>query len=408
MHSFVFNVEKLQNSQLQHAHSHNVRARPTASQLPRSAWFTEEGRHEAVAWNADRLAIAHQLARRKDAVEALSFVIQFGDQTDWRGAPTRDDKHGQPLDWPVNLKQAGEAIERWAALEFGRENVVSLELHTDESTPHFHLICTPIHDGKLQAKHWLNGAASVAALRKRAHAEISKTVSCTYQPGRPGGEPHDASKAAGAANARQPAPEVGLLGKLRGDDVRQENERLRAENTQLHTELKAARQAARLADKARLRREEERELRERATNAEARASKAEESEKTLRHENSSLRERLRGEQLLTEQLRPEERQALAQRARQGIEIQRQIERLEAQRGEGEITDQQAAEWLQQHGESHQRAYSNYVGQYGNEVTELLTAQKRALSVPNDAGQAKTRPEPQNASKRDSEAPSMDF
>ncbi|WP_223954405.1 plasmid recombination protein, partial [Aeromonas caviae] len=36
-----------------------------------------------------------------------------------------------------------------------------IDLHTDESSPHFHVVVTPIKDGKLQAKAWLDGASKV-------------------------------------------------------------------------------------------------------------------------------------------------------------------------------------------------------------------------------------------------------
>lgn len=418
MHSFVFNVEKLQNSQLQHAHAHNVRARPTSSQLPREAWFTPEGRHELVEWSADRLAVAHALARRKDAVEALSFVIQFGDQTDWREQPTASNKHGKPRNWPVNLKQASEAIQRWAVAEFGAENVVSLELHTDESTPHFHLICTPIHDNKLQAKHWLNGAASVAALRKRAHAEISKTIPCTYTPGQPGGEPHDPSKAAGAANARQPVAEVGLLGRLKGDDIRQENERLRSENAKLQAELKTARQAARMADKARLRRADERALQQRAESAEAQLQQekarhdARENElqnelRGVRSELASVKDAAMGNSLLIAQLSSDELGVLVDRHKAEVERHAYFDQLQLRVWQEDISTDEAATELQNRGLADHFAKL----EPASPITSALEAQKRALSAPQHTGQAKPSQQEktrQNAPKRDYEPPSPDF
>lgn len=231
MHTFVFNVQKLQRHQIGLARHHNRREGTPHSQLPKSAWLSDQGHHPRIAWNSARLEEAHRLAKRKDAVEAISVVIQIGDQTLWREMPTPEHPEGKPKGkMPVDLNKLDKGIKAWAVAEFGKENVVSLDLHTDESTPHFHLVVTPIHDGKLQAKHWLDGAGSLAAMRKRAHAAISRFVPCEYQPGRPGGQPHDPSKAAG----RRPVPEPGLMGKLVGyKRLAEENDQLRAQVRQL-------------------------------------------------------------------------------------------------------------------------------------------------------------------------------
>ena len=227
MASFTFNVEKLKHTQIHQARHHNKREGTPASQLPKPAWITPQGIHEQLPWNAKRLETAHSLAKRKDAVEAISIVIQVGDQSLWREMPTAQNPEGKPRStMPVDLGKLDRGIRKWAATEFGAENLVSLDLHTDESTPHFHLIVTPIRDGKLQAKVWLNGAGSLASLRKRAHAVISRYVPCEYQPGRPGGQPHDARKAAGNG------PVPGFFGKVLG------YKRLANENDQLRVKVR--------------------------------------------------------------------------------------------------------------------------------------------------------------------------
>ncbi|MGN5281844.1 plasmid recombination protein, partial [Aeromonas dhakensis] len=101
--------------------------------------------HTKVEWDQGKLDAASALAKRKDAVVAIEFIIQVGNQTDWREDPTPECPEGPPID------------KAWADQEFGPENVVSIQLHMDESTPHFHVIATPSKDGKLQAKAWLDG-----------------------------------------------------------------------------------------------------------------------------------------------------------------------------------------------------------------------------------------------------------
>jgi hypothetical protein len=207
---FTMAIQKHGKVSIGRAEGHNARQHPTASQLPKAAWITKDGRHTITPWRADVLDGAKALAKRKDAVVAIEIVIQVGNQTDWRHPPTEADPEGKPKAGAgARLKAlhraALEAIER----DFGKGNVVSIELHTDESTPHVHAIVVPIKDGKLQAKSWLDGAARCAQLRERIHATVSKHIECEYTKGAPGGEPHDPGKAAGQPGG-QP-PDAGLL-----------------------------------------------------------------------------------------------------------------------------------------------------------------------------------------------------
>jgi hypothetical protein len=250
MLKFVFNVEKLKSHQIHLVKGHNRReGHNCASQLEnKAAWFTKEGLHTFTPWNSERLANAHKLAKRKDAVEAISIVIQVGNQADWREAANKACPEGKPkASRPVDLNALAKSSRDWAEAEFGKENVVSIEAHTDESTPHLHIIVTPIKNGKLQAKHWLDGPSALASLRSRAHAAISLEVPCEYEKGRDGGAPHDPGKAAG--KVRSPNPQAksekttGLLARLTGagevenERLTKENERLQAENLDLAKQL---------------------------------------------------------------------------------------------------------------------------------------------------------------------------
>lgn len=165
-------------------------------------------------WRGERLEAARGLARRKDAVVAIELVIQVGNQTEWRHAPDDQHPYGKPKRWPVNLNELTRAAREAVEAEFGAGNIVGLDLHTDESSPHLHAVVTPIWQGKLQAKHWLDGPAKVAAIRKRLHATINRRVQCEYTPGGLGGEPHDPRKAAGQPGGPQPTP--GILRRITG------------------------------------------------------------------------------------------------------------------------------------------------------------------------------------------------
>lgn len=200
---FSLGIEKMKAADVGRAAGHNCRLHPTESQLPCGSWFTDKGRHEVVAWRPDVLTRAKGLSKRKDAVVAISIVLQVGNQLDWREKETPDCPEGRPRggrNSKQNIKAMGylaKATREWAIKEFGEENVVGVDLHTDESSPHVHVVVTPIKDGKLQAKAWLDGAARCAQLRKRAFETVSRYIECEYTPGQAGGAKHDPEQAAG-------------------------------------------------------------------------------------------------------------------------------------------------------------------------------------------------------------------
>lgn len=235
--SFSLAIDKMQASSVGRAEGHNLRLHATESQLRPEAWFTPKGRHQVKPWRPEALVKSKELAKRKDAVQAIQFVIQLGNQTDWRDEPEPDFPEGRPIDIANQMNCAARGIKAWAAQEFGEENIVGIDLHTDESSPHFHVVVTPIRDGKLQAKAWLDGPSKVAALRKRAWQAVNAHIACEYKPGAAGGAPHDPSKAAGQV----PAPAPSILDKMSGHakakKLERENAVLREENDQLKQAL---------------------------------------------------------------------------------------------------------------------------------------------------------------------------
>lgn len=235
--SFSLAIDKMQAPAIGRTEGHNLRLHKTESQLRPEAWFTPEGRHQVELWRPERLAKAKGLAKRKDAVQAIQFVIQLGNQTDWRDEPKPDFPEGRPIDITDQMNSAAKGIRAWVEKEFGDENCVGIDLHTDESSPHFHVVVTPIRDGKLQAKSWLDGPSKVAALRKRAWQAVNAHIACEYKPGAAGGAPHDPGKAAGQA----PIPTPSMLDKMTGHAkvkrLERENAALQEENAQLKQAL---------------------------------------------------------------------------------------------------------------------------------------------------------------------------
>lgn len=204
---FTLGIHKMQSAEAGRAAGHNCRLHKTASQLPKEAWFTPEGRHEIMPWNHAALKRARKLSGRKDAVVAISFSFQVGEQGYWRHPPIEKGgkvvKEGLPkLTGKAFLDEANKVAEgarAWALKEFGADNILGIDLHTDESSPHVHVVVTPVNDGALQAKHWLDGRARCAQLRRRAWIPVNDRIPCTYTAGAAGGAPHDERLAAGKA-----------------------------------------------------------------------------------------------------------------------------------------------------------------------------------------------------------------
>lgn len=229
MLKFTLATRKMKAGDLGRAKGHNLRTHDTASQLPAASWFTEQGCHTAVPWNDELAAKAASLAKRKDAVVGIELVVQVGNQTDWRDPPTKQHPNGKPKrPAPASMKNLTEAVRRWLGTEFGSDNVISVQLHTDESTPHVQCVIAPIRDGKLNAKHWMDGAGKLAKLRERAHRHVNRVISCEYEKGAQGGLPHDPGKAAGAT------PPQGMFDKLlHMPKLIEENTQLKARIQQL-------------------------------------------------------------------------------------------------------------------------------------------------------------------------------
>lgn len=216
---FVLAIEKKNRANIGTIKGHNQRLHATKSQLPKEAWLSEKGRHEVMPFNQVLLKEAQNLAKRKDAVLAIELIVQVGNQTDWREIPDSEHPFGKKktgITKQMNLLIA--ATKEAAIAEFGKDRIISIDFHTDESTPHAHIVFAPIFNGKLQAKHWLDGATSCAVLREKIHKHINKQLPCDYEKGAPGGEPHDPKKAAGGEKGPQIERKKGFLEKA-GDAI---------------------------------------------------------------------------------------------------------------------------------------------------------------------------------------------
>lgn len=287
---FTMAIEKKNKVSIGRSEGHNTRLHNTTSQLPQSAWLTPKGHHAVTEWRADQLEVAKGLAKRKDAVVAVELIIQVGNQTDWREMPTAEHPEGRPKRGMMQtMRELGKAAREAAEREFGAENIVGIDLHTDESSPHVHIVVTPIKDGKLQAKAWLDGPQKCAALRERIWEVVATRIDCNYERGAPGGQPHDPGKAAGGAKARQPqgvitavkdlVKQSAVVTALRGE--------VKALKQQLQMQFSRTKKLERDVDKAK----------EKAKEAELRAQASERYEKQSRERIAQLEAKI-------EQLQP--------------------------------------------------------------------------------------------------------
>lgn len=122
-----------------HLRCHDVpNADPARLHQNACAW---NGSHEDLA--AAFFAVTSPLAKRKDAVHCIEVMLTTSPE--W----FEDD--------PKNIKASRLTFEakNWLQETFGASNVFAMGLHRDEKTPHLWAFVTPIHEGRLVAKHFL-------------------------------------------------------------------------------------------------------------------------------------------------------------------------------------------------------------------------------------------------------------
>lgn len=104
---------------------------------------------------------------RKDAVKFCSVILSGSHD------------YMNKLSNAKEFEEWEKANKEFIVEEFGAKNVVSLSLHMDELTPHFHVVFVPIvkdkktGESKLSAKEKIGGKRDLQALQDRYHAKMS-------------------------------------------------------------------------------------------------------------------------------------------------------------------------------------------------------------------------------------------
>ena len=105
--------------------------------------------------------ITKNIKIRKNAVYGIEcFMSASPDAEFWRNSKL--------------LKQWAIDSTKWLINSFGKNNIVKVTLHRDETTPHIHAFIIPIHEGKLNCKKYLGGRNKLRALQTTYHNVVKK------------------------------------------------------------------------------------------------------------------------------------------------------------------------------------------------------------------------------------------
>lgn len=154
----ILRIEKVHSmGDLQTRHEHNFRE----LQLPHVDIALSEKNEELVDFSGMdykdlwyqrmkdiELETGSPVTTRKGSVLAYEIVTSFSNGAD------------------VDVDEWKEANKQWLFDTFGPDNVLSMQLHLDETTPHIHTIVTPIDErGHLCAKSFTGGRAKMRQLQ---------------------------------------------------------------------------------------------------------------------------------------------------------------------------------------------------------------------------------------------------
>jgi hypothetical protein len=154
----ILRIEKLKTfSDVAGATNHIHRLNETPNADSSKAHMNKHGGESNAVQKIKDIWESKKLKPRKDAVVALEYFVSASPDF------FKDKGKKEILKWAKDTHE-------WISKRHG-VGLVNYSLHMDETTPHMHFICTPIHDkGKekgwgLSAKHFANGKAGLAKMQ---------------------------------------------------------------------------------------------------------------------------------------------------------------------------------------------------------------------------------------------------
>lgn len=169
MNFAILRIDKIKSmNQLVSANKHNARIEFAANiDSSKSDKNKVINRHKCDPAQAlQKLLDKYKIKARKNAVLALEHVLTF----------SPDARKG------INLKDWANENVKFIESMYGRENVLQIALHLDESTPHLHVITAPIIEkefrGKqrfrLDASHFVDGRQKLSEIQTKYADYMSK------------------------------------------------------------------------------------------------------------------------------------------------------------------------------------------------------------------------------------------
>lgn len=149
----IFRLEKLHSlSQIKASSEHMLRSRDTANADPERTPLNRR----IIGSDVSPLAAVQRrlegVSVRKNGVRAVEVMATMSPE--WAKTATAE-----------QIDQWAATSTDWLKTQFGADNVVSLTLHMDESTPHLTGFVVPMKDGKLSAKQVVRGPAHLREMQ---------------------------------------------------------------------------------------------------------------------------------------------------------------------------------------------------------------------------------------------------
>ncbi len=102
---------------------------------------------------------------RKNAVLAIEHLMTASPEAFNYKKITGEDGKPALLGNTKNWNEFEKCAMKWLTDQYGAANVVNVHVHKDEETPHIHAVVVPIKDGKLNARHFINGREKLSQMQ---------------------------------------------------------------------------------------------------------------------------------------------------------------------------------------------------------------------------------------------------